>query len=109
LASELLGNDPARAAEVAAHMDRWRGYLQAGLTRMRAASLLRADAEPEALALAVFASLQGGLLLTQTMQSPRPLEAAMDAAFMALRAAGAEPPRRSRSRQRPPVRAENPA
>jgi hypothetical protein len=104
LASELLGNDPARAAEVAAHMDRWRGYLQAGLIRMGAAGRLRADADPEALALAVLASLQGGLLLTQTMQSPKPLEAALDAALTALRAAAAEPPRQSRSRKGLPKR-----
>jgi hypothetical protein len=33
------------------------------------------------------ASLQGGLLLTQTMQSSKPLEAALDAALTSLRAA----------------------
>jgi AcrR family transcriptional regulator len=86
LASELAGNDPARAAEVAAQMDRWRGYLEAGLRRMRSAGLLRADADPERLALSTFASLQGGLLLTQTMQSIEPLKAALDGALKALRA-----------------------
>jgi AcrR family transcriptional regulator len=85
LASELMGNDPALGAEVAASMDRWRGYLQAGLTRMQAAGRLRCDADPERLALAIFASLQGGLLLTQTMQSATPLEAALDVALSALR------------------------
>jgi hypothetical protein len=60
---------------------------------MRAAGLLRPDADPEALALAVFAALHGGLLLTQTMQSIRPLEAALDGALAMLRAAaaGADP------------------
>jgi AcrR family transcriptional regulator len=86
LASELMGNDSALGAEVAASMDRWRGYLQAGLTRMRAAGRLRGDADPERLALAILASLQGGLLLTQTMQSATPLEAALDVALSALRA-----------------------
>lgn len=89
LASELIGNDPARAAEVAAHMDRWRGFLEAGLERMRANGLLRAGADPATLALATFAALQGGLLLTQTMQSLTPLEAALDGALAALRAAAA--------------------
>ena len=89
LASELIGTDPGRAAEVAAHMDRWRGYLRAGLARMLAAGLLRAGSDPEKLSLAIFASLQGGLLLTQTMQSSEPLEAALDAALTALRAAAA--------------------
>jgi len=88
LASELIGNDPVRAAELAAYMDRWRSYLEAGLRRMQARGLLRADADPDALALATFASLHGGLLLTQTMQSIRPLAAALDGALTALHAAG---------------------
>jgi hypothetical protein len=78
--------DPARAAEVAGQMERWRGYLTAGLSRMRAAGLLRTDADPERLALSTFASLQGGLLLTQTMQSIEPLKAALDGALTTLSA-----------------------
>jgi hypothetical protein len=53
---------------------------------MRAAGLLRADAVPETLALSIFAALHGGLLLTQTMQSVEPLEAALEGAMTALRA-----------------------
>lgn len=87
LASELAGNDPAVAAEVGAHMDRWCGYLRAGLHRMRERGLLRADADPDRLALATFASLQGGLLLTQTAKSIEPLDAALEAALDALHAA----------------------
>jgi len=87
LARELIGNDPDRAAELAAHMDLWRGYLEAGLVRMRTAGLLRADADPEKLALSTFAALHGGLLLTQTMQSIKPLEAALDGALDTLHAA----------------------
>jgi AcrR family transcriptional regulator len=87
MTSELIGTEPMLAAVVAGHMDRWRGYLQAGLTRMLAAGRLRADADPERLALATFASLQGGLLLAQSMQSAKPLEAALDAALSALRGA----------------------
>jgi AcrR family transcriptional regulator len=89
LAAELTSGDPARAADLAAYMDRWRGYLEAGLTRMRAAGLLRGDADPRVLALATFAALHGGLLLTQTMQSGEPLAAALDGALTALRAAAA--------------------
>jgi hypothetical protein len=68
-------------------MDRWCGYLQAGLDRMHTAGVLRPDAEPERLALSIFAALQGGLLLTQTMQSLKPLEAALDGALTTLHAA----------------------
>ena len=85
----MIGNDPERAADLTAYMERWRGSLQAGVERMRSAGLLRPDADPERLALSVFAALQGGLLLTQTMQSIEPLSAALDGALSALRAAAA--------------------
>ena len=90
LARELIGNDADRAAELAASMDRWRGFLEAGLVRMRAGGLLRADADPETLALSIFAALHGGLLLTQTMQSLKPLQAALDGALETLRSAAAK-------------------
>jgi AcrR family transcriptional regulator len=89
LAREVLGNDPERAGELAAYMDRWRRYLQAGVARMRSAGILRPEAEPEKLALSIFAALQGGLLLTQTMHSLEPLDAALDGALTTLRAAAA--------------------
>src|SRR5260221_5613760 len=75
LVAELVKNEPARAAEIGAHMNRWRGYLQARLERMRDQGLLRADADPHALALSIFSALQGGLLLTQMMALIEPLEA----------------------------------
>jgi AcrR family transcriptional regulator len=87
LANELIGTDPERAAEVTAHMERWRGLLEAGVTRLRDAGELSADADPRALSLAVFASLQGGLLLTATAESIEPLEAALDGALAMLGAA----------------------
>ncbi len=87
LAREVLGNDPDRAGDLAAYMDRWRGYLQAGIARMRSAGILRRDADPERLAMSIFAALQGGLLLTQSMRSLEPLDASLEGALTALRAA----------------------
>ncbi|GAA1608063.1 TetR/AcrR family transcriptional regulator [Catellatospora bangladeshensis] len=87
LVSELTGTDAAAAEEVAAHLDRWRAYLSAGLRRMSERGLLRPDAEPDRLALAVFASVQGGLLLNQATRSNEPLAAALDGALAALHAA----------------------
>jgi AcrR family transcriptional regulator len=87
LANELIGTDPERAAEVAAHMERWRGHLEGGVTRLRDAGELSPDADPRALSLAVFASLQGGLLLIASAESIEPLEAALDGALAMLRAA----------------------
>jgi AcrR family transcriptional regulator len=87
LANELIGTDPERAAEVTAHMEHWRGLLEAGVVRLRDAGELSADADPRTLSLAVFASLQGGLLLTATAESIEPLEAALDGALAMLAAA----------------------
>lgn len=92
LTAELIRSEPARAAELAAHMDRWRGYLEAGLRRMQASGLLCRDADPETLALSTFAALHGGLLLTQMMESIEPLEAALAGALTALRAAACPGP-----------------
>jgi AcrR family transcriptional regulator len=108
LVGELLGDEPYLRAEVAAHLDRWRSYLEAGVRRMRAKGLLRPEAEPRGLSLSIFAALQGGLLLTQTMQSKEPLVEALAGAMAALREASTKgssrrpmsklgsPPRRSR-------------
>jgi AcrR family transcriptional regulator len=87
LANELTGTDPDRAAEVAAHMERWRGLLEAGIVRLRDAGELAPDADPRALSFAVFAALQGGLLLTHSVGSIEPLEAALDGALGMLVAA----------------------
>lgn len=89
LTAELIRNEPARATELFGHMNRWRAYLETGLRRMQSTGLLRADANPETLALATFAALQGGLLLTQQMESIKPLEAALGGALATLHAAAA--------------------
>jgi AcrR family transcriptional regulator len=85
LTAELIRNEPDRATELAAHMERWRGYLEAGLQRMCDSGQLQPHANPRRLALSTFAALQGGLLLTQVMESIEPLEAALDGALTALR------------------------
>jgi hypothetical protein len=73
-------------------MDRWRGYLEAGLQRMRDTGQLQPHANPRTLALSTFAALHGGLLHTQTMESIEPLEAALDGALTALRDAATTSP-----------------
>jgi AcrR family transcriptional regulator len=86
LTAELVRSEPERAHEAVAHMDRWRGYLEAGLVRMAATGLLRADADPRRVALGVFAALHGGLALSAMMESIEPLEAALNGALATLRA-----------------------
>lgn len=87
LARELIGLDEERANEARAYMDRWRMYLHDGLHRMRGSGLLKPFTSPESLSLSTFASLQGGLLLSQVTQSLRPLESALDGAVDLLHAA----------------------
>jgi AcrR family transcriptional regulator len=86
MVSELAGSDPELAAIPKRQMARWRRYLRDGLVRMRDARFLRSDADVEMLSWSTVASLQGGLLLTQTAQSLTPLRAALDGALQALRA-----------------------
>lgn len=88
LSAELVNTDPSHAEDVLAHMVRWQNYLRDGLVRMQRGGLLKTDADPDLLALATFAALHGGLLLTQTMSSIVPLEAALDGALTSLRAHG---------------------
>ncbi len=52
---------------------------------MRERGELRPDADPDGLALALLAAVQGGLLLNQTRRDATPLEAAMDAMITYIR------------------------
>jgi AcrR family transcriptional regulator len=87
LTAELVRSEPDRAAEITVHMQRWRAYLEAGVTRMTATGRLRADTDARALALSIFAALHGGLALTAMMESIEPLHAALDGALVTLHAA----------------------
>ena len=53
--------------------------IQSGLREMHARGELPPDTDPDTLALALLAALQGGLLLTQVKRDTKPLEAALDA------------------------------
>jgi AcrR family transcriptional regulator len=85
LASELADHDETARRDLVASFDRWEGYLCRGLARMRERGALVAHANPATLAMAVMAGIQGGLLLTQTRKTSRPLRVALDAALVHLR------------------------
>lgn len=68
----------------------WRRLLEDGLAKMRERGELAREANPAALALAVLSAVQGGLLLSRSEKSGRPLEAAFD---MALAYVEAQAPR----------------
>jgi TetR/AcrR family transcriptional repressor of nem operon len=79
LGSELAETDPDARAHVSDGFKRWEAAIQSGLREMQAQGRLAADADPDTLALALLAALQGGLLLTQIQRDTKPLEAALDA------------------------------
>lgn len=78
LASELAETDEHARQSLADSFARWQDQLRDGLTRMRDSGRLRPEADPDRLALALLAAVQGGLLLDQTRRDTAPLEAALD-------------------------------
>ncbi len=85
LASEVAEHDDQARTLLAGAFSQWQTLLRDGLAAMRAGGVLREEADPDALAIATVASLQGGLLLAQTTRSTRPLEIGLDAALAHLR------------------------
>ncbi|MFF2995169.1 TetR/AcrR family transcriptional regulator [Streptomyces sp. NPDC057950] len=76
LGSEVAESNPEARLAVASGFLRWEAAIREGLTAMHARGEL--DADPDDLALATLAALQGGLLLTQIQREVRPLEVALD-------------------------------
>jgi hypothetical protein len=64
---------------VAAGYGRWEAAIRGCLLAMRERGQLVPSADPDQLATALLAALQGGLLLAQIERSVRPLAAALDA------------------------------
>ncbi len=85
LASELADSDVAARQRLADSFARWQAHIRDGLTRMRERGELRPDADPDRLALALLAAVQGGLLLGQTRRDTAPLETALDAMIAYVR------------------------
>lgn len=85
IAAEIADDDPAARADLVAGFEQWEAPLRSGLATMRERGLLRTDADPDRLALALLAALQGGLLLTQTRRTTVPLETALDATIELIR------------------------
>jgi AcrR family transcriptional regulator len=85
LAGELAERDETARRELAEGYERWEEPLRRGLETMRAAGKLKRGADPRRLATATLASIQGGLVLTQTRRDPAQLRIALDAAYAYLR------------------------
>jgi AcrR family transcriptional regulator len=78
LGAEVAETDATGRVAVARAFHRWEGRIREGLGAMYARGELPASVNPDDLALATLAALQGGLLLTQIQRDTRPLEVALD-------------------------------
>jgi len=81
LASELSNDSEGARKRLAASFAAWRDRIERGLETMRERGELAASADPQELALALLAAVEGGLLLAKTTHSSRPLEIALDMAI----------------------------
>lgn len=79
LASELADTEIAARNVLATGFMQWEQLIRKGLRTMYDRGELRADADPDGLALALLTALQGGLLLTQVRKETTPLETGLDA------------------------------
>lgn len=78
LSSELSDTEPLARSELAAGFMQWELAIRQGIRAMHERGVIRADANPDKLALALLTALQGGLLLTQCYKDTSPLEAVLD-------------------------------
>ena len=85
LASELTGEAGDGRLDILEAFGSWQLLLHDALQRLRDSGRLRADADPQRLAIATLASLEGGLLLSRALQDGAPLAVALDAAIGHLR------------------------
>jgi len=105
LAAEMADWDDDLRADLADAFRRWESVVAGGLRAMRDRGELRPDADPDTLAEAVVAAIQGGILLARTKKDVRSLEHVLASALAYLR--GFQP---APARRRPPSRATtNPA
>lgn len=86
LATEVAGRNEAARREAAAGLDAWERLLADALERMRQRGELRADAEPAVLATGLLASIEGGMVLSQTRKDMASLRIAVDAGLGQVRA-----------------------
>lgn len=79
LAGQLAETDTEARADLATGLARWESSIRDGLRAMRERGELSPAADPDDLALALLAAVQGGLVLTQVRRDATPLEVAIDA------------------------------
>jgi AcrR family transcriptional regulator len=85
LVGALAEADPIARNALAGSFAAWEQLLRAGLERMRDRGILRADIDVNSFAVSMLASVQGGLLLSQTRRNSAPVRIAVDTSIAYLR------------------------
>jgi TetR/AcrR family transcriptional regulator, transcriptional repressor for nem operon len=96
LVGQLAEADEQARLALADSLGRWEARLRDGLRSLQQRGKLVRTADPDELATATMAAIQGGLLLAQARRDPGQLAIALDAAYAHLRVGAA----RRRARQR---------
>jgi AcrR family transcriptional regulator len=86
LAAEVAERNEGARLQAAAAFGAWEQLFADALERMRELGELRADASPAALATALLASIEGGMVLSQARKDPASLHIAVDAGLAQVRA-----------------------
>jgi len=85
LAAEVAEQNEGARLQTAAAFDSWEKLLADALGRMRERGELRADASPAVLATALLASIEGGMVLSQTRKNSASLHIALEAGLARVR------------------------
>ena len=91
LAGQLVESEPDLRPDLAAGYEQWLDLFRQGLRLMHDRGDLAPAADPDALADALLAALQGGLLLAQTLRRADPLRDSLQAAVAHLETFAATP------------------
>ena len=92
LAGQLAETDPHAWALLAAGFGQWQAAIGDGLRHLHQAGQLPDGTDPDALAVTLLATLQGGLLLAQVQRDPRPLKTAVDTLLQLARSGWPDDP-----------------
>jgi TetR/AcrR family transcriptional regulator, transcriptional repressor for nem operon len=101
LAGELFEAHPECREDLIDGFDQWESAIRDGLRAMHERGDLRRSADPDRLATALLAAVQGGLVLSQVRRDAEPLEVALDTVIehiASLTTRRRSEPRRSESR-----------
>jgi len=85
LATQVAEHNEDARLQTAAAFDAWEQLFAGALERMRDRGELRADASPAVLATALLASIEGGMVLSQTRKDPASLRIAVEAGLGQVR------------------------